>query len=617
MRSIILTIVNLVFSFSCLNAGSNNNELLRQLSAVNTEWGKQPECKQIIKNAPVVTPRSNNDWIVVHLALVEQTLRARNRSGLSTLQKSNRLRLLNELNAYWHGRGFPVNDYLPYKNPIFIDRTGNHCAVGYLMQQSGAENLAQKINNEQQFAYVHEIKVKGVKEWAKENGFTVDELAWIQPAYQVQINAEDMDGGLNGTVNSIAVDQNSQTVYAGGSFNQSISGAVCQNVAAWISGFAGWDWIPLGNGVNGPVHTLLFHNNKLYVGGEFTMASGIAAKNVAVYDIGLGQWQAMGLLDSTVRAFCVYNNEVYAGGDFSGYVAKWIGGQWQDVTQGFIYGEGVRTLEVWSNLVVIGGDFELATGALRKHVATYNGSQIGILGFGTPTPVNDFTEHEGKLTAACDVIKGSDTCALAVYDTGNGEWGVTLKPFGGIADAFEGNSIKRLHSNGNQLLAAGAFLCSTGMTYGNNLMAISKMTYDTTTYTIYQPLASTDQPVNDILLLSNILYFGGSFITNGYIDTLNRIGYLQLDPLSSGDKFENKVVLNLFPNPAGNLVHIQSSRNEKIEYVEVYDIAGRKIIYETVNATSKEISLQNLSAGIYTVRALANSGWGNLRLVKE
>ena len=616
MRSLLLFICISFSSFNFLKAENTGNQLLENLTSVNKEWSKQPECKSMVESVTISDAKTYVDWIAIHLRLVEETLRARSTNHLSSSQVKNRTRLLNELNGYWKARSFPVNDYLTYKNPIFIDRTGTHCAVGYLMQQSGAEELAQKINSEQKFAYVHEIKVNGVKEWANKNGFTIDELAWIQPAYQVQIDAEDMKDGLNGTVNTIAVDPNSQTVYVGGSFNASISGTSCQNIGAWISGFAGWDWISVGSGVNRTVHSLLLHNNKLYVGGEFTMANGVAANHIAVYDISLGQWQTMGSLDSTVRTLAVYDNEVYAGGDFTGYVSKWSGTQWQDVTQGFIYGGGARTLEVWNSMLVIGGDFELATGALRKHVTTYNGSQMGTLGFGTLTPVNDFTEHEGKLFAACDVINGTDTCALASYDT-TGQWNVELKPFGGISDAFEGTSIRSLYSYDNKLLAAGDFLSSSGMIYGNNLMAISKVTYDTTTYTYYEPMLVTDQAVHQIAITNNTLYFGGSFVTNGFTDTLNRIGYLELTPTGIGNGSANLISSKVFPNPANSFARIQAVDGEKLERIEMYDVSARKIMDESVNASSKDISLQHLNAGIYTVRAFTKNGWGNMRLVKK
>lgn len=615
MRSLILL---LLFPLAnVLFASKNNEQVLQQLSNVNSQWSKQPEHLSVINAAGTFHHTNFNQWIATHLMLVEKTLRNRDVSALTVSQKQNRWNLLNELNGYWKAGVFPINDYLLYKNPVFIDRKGTHCAVGYLMMQSGHDALAQAIDANEKFAYVYEIKTAGVAEWAAEHGFTVDELAWIQPGYPPNVQASDLDGGLNGTVNTMAVDSSSQIVYVGGSFTQSISGANCTNVAAWINGFAGYDWIPVGSGVNGPVYTMLLHNNKLYVGGEFTTAGSVAAKNIAVYDITLGQWQALGSLDSTVRALAIYNNELYAGGNFTGFASKWNGTSWTDITQGFLYGEGVRTLEVWNNELVIGGNFELATGALRRHVATYNGSQMGILGFGTLTPVNDFTLHSGKLYAGTDLYYLSDSSGLCYFDETNNEWVTELKPYFGMFDGFSGAGIKKLLSIGNQLLAAGEFGCSGAMIYGNNLMSVQKHTYDTTTYTVLNPLTLTDNAVNDIALAGTTLYFGGSFITNGFTDTLNRIGEMQFQSTGIKHTEQESIRLSVYPNPASAQISIQSSGNKAIEQLEIFDVAGRRVYAEKVNELFKTISVAAWPSGIYTVKAIANGATGVTRLVKQ
>lgn len=600
-----------------LSASKNNEQTLQQLSSVNAQWSKQPEHLSVINTAGTFNNTSFNQWIATHLMLVEKTLRARNVSHLSNSQKQNRTQLLNELNGYWKAGVFPVNDYLPYKNPVFIDRKGTHCAVGYLMMQSGHDALAQAIDAGEKFAYVYEIKTAGVARWASEHGFTLDELAWIQPAYPPNVQANDLDGGLNGTVNTMVVDSSSQTVYVGGSFSNSISGITCTNVAAWINGFAGYDWVPVGSGVNGPVYAMLLHNNKLYVGGEFTTAGSVAAQNIAVYDIAQGQWQAAGSLDSTVRALAIYNNELYAGGNFTGFVSKWNGTSWTDVTQGFLYGEGVRTLEVWNNELVIGGNFELATGALRRHVATYDGTYMGMLGMGTLTPVNDFTLHSGKLYAGTDLYYLSDSSGLCYFDETNFEWVTELKPYFGMFDGFGGAGIKKLISTGNQLLAAGEFGCSSTMTYGNNLMSVQKHTYDTTTYTILNPLTLTDNAVNDIALAGTTLYFGGSFITNGFTDTLNRIGEMQFQSTGIKNPETESISLSVYPNPVSGQVNIQASRNEVIQQIEIFDVAGRKVFAEKANEPFKTISVASFPSGIYTVKAIMNRATGVARLVKQ
>lgn len=610
MKNLITTVLILL----AFNGFASGNNLLDKLMAVNAQWKNQPEHLAVLKKADVTTPQNFNGWIATHLMLVEETLRARNMEHLNPAQKANRNHLLNELHGYWQAAVFPVNDYLSYKNPVFIDRKGTHCAVGYLMQQSGHDALARAIDANEKFAYVHEIKTPGVKQWADEFGFTVDELAWIQPGYPPTLPTEDMDGGLDGTVNVMVADTGAQTIYVGGSFNHSNAGATCNNIAMWVSGFAGWTWVAVGGGVNGEVNALMMHNNKLYVGGNFTQAGSVSAKNVAVYDIQSGQWQGMGQLDSTVRAFAVYNGNVYAAGTFTGYVSKWNGTTWQDVAQGFLYGQEARTLEVWDNKLIIGGNFELATGALRRHVATYDGTYMGTMGMGTLTPVNDFAEHQGKLYAGCDLYFQNDSSGLCYFE--NDDWQIELKPELQIMSNLNGVAIRKIFSKGDALVAAGEFGCSSGMTYGNNLMLVQKQTVDTSIYTFLSPLLTTDGGVNDALLVNNNLYFGGAFVVNMFSDTLNHVGYLEMLSTGIGAEVKPEIKLSVFPNPTIDVIRIQVDGGA-IKSIELTDATGKRVVFTTPNNLSPEISVKDLPAGIYNVKVVTDTGVGVSRLVKN
>ncbi len=578
----------------------NPATLIKQLTVVNKEWSKQTDVQPVLAAADV-NPQNFNQWIALHLMLVEQTLRNRNVSALSPAQKQNRFNLLDELNGYWQAGVFPVNDYLPYQNPVFIDRVGTHCAVGYLMQQSGSDALAQKINANEKFAYVHQIKTEGVAQWADKNGFTIDELAWIQPGYPPAIPCYDLDRGLNGPVNTIVADTISEIVYAAGSFTASTSGASCNNIAAWISGFAGYDWTPVGTGLNGTVHTLLLKNNKLYAGGDFTMAGNVAAKHIAVYDISTGQWQAIGAgLDSTVRSLVFYKGDLYAGGNFTGFVSKWNGSAWQDITQGFLYGEGVRTLEVWDTTLVIGGSFELATGALREHVATYNGTYMGTLGFGTITPVNDFEVFDGKLFAGCD---SASKCALAAFD-GN-DWQVQLKDSAQGFLYFSGQTIKSLLKRDTALLVAGDFFCSSGMVMGNGLMQYNSAGD-------FTPLAMLDSIVNTLCFNGGNTFLGGHF-RNITLNRIANLGYNMSD--YNGINEPNAVNLKLYPNPASNVLHVQSA--DKIQWLEGYDLSGKLVFSATGNQAANGISVAHLAAGAYFIKAGINNQQRMVRFIKE
>jgi hypothetical protein len=360
-----------------------SEKTLQQLSSVNVQWQKQTDISSVLSETSIAPGINHIDLIALHLELVEKTLKRRSVAHLSTQQKANRKELLNKLNGYWQAKQFPINDYLTYKSPVFIDRFGTHCAVGYLMQQSGYENLAREIDSKQKFAFVHDIKVKGVDKWAQEQGFTIDELAWIQPGYWVTTTANDLSGGVNGQVNTIVVEQGGMSIYVAGEFNTAGGTVAANNIAVYQSGFAGWSWMALNNGVNGKIKTMIVHNNQLLVGGAFTEANGQAANHIALYDFVSGQWQNMGSLDGTVNTLAVYNNEIYAGGSFTNMLSKWNGNSWIDANQIGFYGNEVRTLEVINNELIIGGDFELPTGALRKNVVGFDGTQFIYMGFGT------------------------------------------------------------------------------------------------------------------------------------------------------------------------------------------------------------------------------------------
>ncbi len=156
--------------------------LFDQLLTLNKEWLIQPDIKAQYLDVclPVL---EHSQLIEVHLELVHETLAARSTAHLSAQQQGNRAAGLKALRQYHQNGIFPVNpDYKVYI-PYFIDAHETACAVGHIMQESGARALAQRIADTQNNAYLREISQDGLIEWQIESGFTVDELAWIQPSY--------------------------------------------------------------------------------------------------------------------------------------------------------------------------------------------------------------------------------------------------------------------------------------------------------------------------------------------------------------------------------------------------------------------------------------------------
>jgi hypothetical protein len=118
-----------------------------------------------------------------HLTEVLSELRARPTDALAAGLAAERTRNLDVLAEYIRAGVFPRNRTFPGMRPIFIDESGSACAVGYLMQRSGAEELAARISARENFAYLHDIATPGAAEWIARSGLTAEECAMIQPAY--------------------------------------------------------------------------------------------------------------------------------------------------------------------------------------------------------------------------------------------------------------------------------------------------------------------------------------------------------------------------------------------------------------------------------------------------
>ncbi|MBK7967046.1 MAG: hypothetical protein IPK10_18410 [Bacteroidetes bacterium] len=108
--------------------------------------------------------------------------------------------------------------------------------------------------------------------------------------------------GLSGPVNTI-IEYNG-SIYVGGKF-QSSGDTILNNIARWD----GSSWRPVGNGTNGEVKKLLVHNNELYIGGNFTLIDTVPVSYCAKYD----GTQFISIGDSTPLLHPVYDMIFYKG----------------------------------------------------------------------------------------------------------------------------------------------------------------------------------------------------------------------------------------------------------------------------------------------------------------
>lgn len=119
----------------------------------------------------------------VHLAYVRDLLAAA--PATSPALAGRRAELLGYLDDYIAKGTVPINRYVSGRNPVFIDATGTICAVGYLIERSAGRTLPEAIARTHRVDYLEDIAaaMPEVASWVAGSGFTLDELASIQPGY--------------------------------------------------------------------------------------------------------------------------------------------------------------------------------------------------------------------------------------------------------------------------------------------------------------------------------------------------------------------------------------------------------------------------------------------------
>ncbi len=124
-----------------------------------------------------------------HLTYVRALLGGRpaTRPELATQRQST----LGFLDEYIAKGSTPQNLHLPWRTPVFIDDDGTVCAVGYLIERSGGKALAETIAKEHRYDLLEDIaaEMPEVRAWVADSGFTLEELASIQPGYSSAMQA--------------------------------------------------------------------------------------------------------------------------------------------------------------------------------------------------------------------------------------------------------------------------------------------------------------------------------------------------------------------------------------------------------------------------------------------
>ncbi len=167
-----IAIVAALLSFTQKDNSQAVNPVIGDISFVN-KYGHQPDAN------------TDDDLrIKTHLEYVENLLRQREVATLPTELQSKRKHLLDLLHTYWTAGVFPKNyDHAGQRKPCFIDKDGNICAVGYLIEQTAGRQAANEINSKHKYDELLAMNDKTIDGWIEGSGLTKEECAMIQPAY--------------------------------------------------------------------------------------------------------------------------------------------------------------------------------------------------------------------------------------------------------------------------------------------------------------------------------------------------------------------------------------------------------------------------------------------------
>ncbi|WP_282774565.1 hypothetical protein [Phaeodactylibacter xiamenensis] len=200
---------------------------------------------------------------------------------------------------------------------------------------------------------------------------------------------QSVGGGLNGTVNAILVREDK--VYVGGNFTNAGGNPDADRVAYWD----GDEWHALGKGISGSVLTLEWGNDQLYVGGAFNSVDGgdVLARGIARWDG--EQWHPLTDAchgfgpNSVVQSLLFHDDQLYVGGQFfrncpshsNHSILRYLGTTYEELGSD-LSSDNIYAIGVHQGVLYIGGSFENAgNDPDANFVARWNGldwENIGI-----------------------------------------------------------------------------------------------------------------------------------------------------------------------------------------------------------------------------------------------
>ena len=601
MKKLIYTIIALILvHFSYALDFNQDARLIDHMIEVNASW-------KLIDVEPMeqqIHFQNEESRIQMHFLLVIKHLEAKDISHLNKAQALKRNEALQGLKAYANNLRFPINNGHNFRIPYFIDHNNTACAVGFMLRESGNEQIGQWVKSNMNNAYVAEIPTGALDEWAVEYGFSRDELAWIQPGYPPSLQGwSSMAQGLNGPASAL-VEFNGALIIAG-EFSDA-SGINVNNVVAWD----GVDFADVGGGVNGRVNCAIIYQGKLTLGGFFNNGQA----DIAIWDG--NSWEYQAAFASTAGetfAFGIYLDKLYASGSALGIAGEdfllsiWENPNWNWVAE--FEGGPVYSIQQFGNEMLVGGDFlsveydnqtvDAANIAKFNNQGNWEEFNGGLDGF-----VRDIYINDNDIVVAGKIVEEMEYSFGLSKANGN-SWENLI-----VESTFTPNYIvnsnigyfnKLLIEEGDTLLA-GLFGTSSFTTIGSGLA-------DLTTYADWpggNPFFVANGAVMDVAKFQNKTIVAGDFTS------LTGAEFNHVAQFESPNAIEKPgIEYSFFPNPADEELLLRLSSNVEVLQIDLVDASGRRLqpLFNSDNAQIR-VELSEIPSGAYTISI--NTSQGNI-----
>jgi hypothetical protein len=259
-------------------------------------------------------------------------------------------------------------------------------------------------------------------------------------------------------------------IYVGGDFN-TIAGIPAGRVAKFNVLEGTWESLKDENffeesQMRGPetggVYAIAYHNDYIYVGGWTFNSTDASLLYIRRFNTLSKTWENVGSgVDAKVSALCFDDSgNLYAGGDFTNYVAKFDGVNWTNLAEGV--NGSINDLKFYNGDLYVGGFFTKVGNDIRSQgIAKWNGTSWEAMGEGidnssiSPSVYGISISESGKVyIGGYFDLRFSDDLKInhvAVFE--NDDW----SPLGyGLANSST-QGINTVYAYGNDVFFGGAF----------------------------------------------------------------------------------------------------------------------------------------------------------------